>query len=145
MPRSVRKLPRHCCDKDIRRTDPLKNTRSELFRLIDDVRAGKINVEMYAIKYAGTTEALVNRNALSKFDRNVWFLEGLSDDVRLKVFEYGSEERWRMLEIDEGMTDPEFEELKREIFEGSDDSGKDETVYRRTVNTISGWERLWYS
>ena len=59
---------------------------------------GKINVEMYVLKYTGITEALVKRNALSKFDRNVSFLEGLSDDVQLKVFEYSREKGWRMLE-----------------------------------------------
>ena len=49
-------------------TDPPKNTISALYKLINDTRAGKVNVDMYVLKYAAITEALVKKNAMSKFD-----------------------------------------------------------------------------
>jgi len=94
------------------RTDPPKETKAALFKLIGDARAGKMTVEMYVLKYTAITKVLVNRNALSKFHRNVWILEGFSDDIRLEVFECGYEQGWRMLVDDTGMEDPEFEEVK---------------------------------
>ena len=94
------------------RTDPPKETKAALFKLIDDARAGKMTVEMYVLKYTAITKVLVTQNALSKFHRNVWILEGFSNDIRSEVFECGYEKGWRMLVDDTEMEDPEFEEVQ---------------------------------
>ena len=62
-------------------TDPPKDTAAALFKLIGDAKAGKMSVDMYVLKYTTITEALIRKNAMSKFDRAVRLLEGLSDEI----------------------------------------------------------------
>src|SRR5436309_1257404 len=66
--------------------DPPKDTVAALFKLISDTKAGKMNVDMYVLKYMTITDALIRKNAMSKFDRAVRLLEGLSDETQSKVF-----------------------------------------------------------
>jgi len=54
---------------------------------------------------------------MSKFDHAVWLLEGLSDEIQSKVFEYCSEQGWRMLEHDVETAEPVFEEVKQIVLE----------------------------
>ena len=98
-------------------TDPPKDTATALFKLINDARTGKISVDMYVLRYTNVTDSLVKKNAMSKFDRNVRLLEGLSEEIQSKVFEYCSEKRWRMLEHDVETTEPEFEEVREVVLE----------------------------
>src|SRR5437773_2290933 len=98
-------------------TDPPKDTATALFKLIGDAKAGKMSMDMYVLKYTMITEALIRKNAMSKFDRTVQLLEGLSDEIQSKVFEYCSEQGWRMLEHDVETTEPVFEEVKQLVLE----------------------------
>lgn len=99
------------------RTDPPKDTTTVLFKLIDEARAGKMNVDMYVLQYTSITNVLVKKGVMSTFDRNVRLLDGLSEDVQTKVFEYGSKQGWRMLEYDIMIEEPEFEEVKGVVLE----------------------------
>jgi hypothetical protein len=92
--------------------NPPKNTVAALCRLISDAKMGKISVDMYVLKYTTITEALLRKNAISKFDCTVQLLEGLSEDLQKKVFEYCSEKKWRMLEHDVETEEPEFSKVK---------------------------------
>ena len=98
-------------------TDPPKDTAAALFKLISDAKAGKMSVDMYVLKYTTITNTLVKKNAMSKFDRTVRLLEGLSDEIQSKVFEYCSEQGWRVLDHDVDTTEPVFEEVKRIVLE----------------------------
>src|SRR5436190_4412368 len=98
-------------------TDPPKDTAAALFKLIGDTKAGKMSVEIYVLKYTTITDALIRKNAMSKFDHAVRLLEGLSDKIHSKVFEYCSEQGWRMLEHDVETTEPVFEEVKQIVLE----------------------------
>ncbi len=73
------------------RTDPPKETTAALFKLIGDAKDGKINVDMYVLKYTSITNALLKRNSLSKFHQRVLLLDGLSEELQTKIFEYCSE------------------------------------------------------
>ena len=97
--------------------DPPKNTVTALSKLIDDARAGKMSVDMYVLKYTTITDALLKKHAMSRFDQNVRLLEGLSEELQLKVFDYSSEKKWRMLEHDVETLEPEFEEVKKVVLE----------------------------
>ena len=98
-------------------TDPPKDTVAALFKLIGDAKAGKMSVDMYVLKYTTITDTLVKKNAMSKFDRTVRLLEGLSDEIQSKVFEYCSEQGWRMLEHDVETAEPVFEDVKKVVLE----------------------------
>src|SRR5436190_11917941 len=63
------------------RTDPPKNTTGALLNLISDAKAGKKNVDMYVLRYTTITDALIKKNAISKFHRIVRLLEGLSEEI----------------------------------------------------------------
>src|SRR5438552_10459227 len=97
--------------------DPPKDTAAALFKLIGDAKAGKMSVDMYVLKYTTITDALIRKNAMSKFDRAVRLLEGLSDEIQSKVFEYCSEQGWRMLEHDVETAEPVFEDVKKVVLE----------------------------
>ena len=72
---------------------------------------------MYVLKYTTITDGPIRKNAMSKFDRAVRLLKGLSDEIQSKVFEYCSEQGWRMLEHDVETTEPVFEEVKQIVLE----------------------------
>ena len=97
------------------RTDPPKETTAALFKLIGDAKDGKINVDMYVLKYTSITNALLKRNSLSKFHQRVLLLDGLSEELQTKIFEYCSEKGWRMLEDDVETVEPDFEEVKQVV------------------------------
>ena len=97
--------------------DPPKNTVAALCRLISDAKSGRMNVDMYVLKYTTITEALLKKNAISSFDRTVRLLEGLPEDLQKKVFEYCSGKKWRMLEHDVETVEPEFDEVKSVVLE----------------------------
>jgi hypothetical protein len=92
--------------------DPPKNSIAALIKLIGEAKSGKMTVDMYVLKYTAMTQDLVKKSAMSTFDRNVWLLEGLSEVIQSKVFEYCSDRKWRMLEHDVNMEEPRFEDLR---------------------------------
>jgi hypothetical protein len=99
-------------------TDPPKNTMTELVKVINNAKAGRILVDLYVHQYTTITDFLVNQKAMSLLNRNVRLLEGLSDGVQLKVFERCNENKWRMIEHDvDDTVVPEFEEIKRVVLE----------------------------
>src|SRR6202023_1906712 len=96
--------------------NPRRESKAKLFQLIRDARAGEVSAEIYVLNYTAITEALVKQNVMTTFQRSVWILQGLSDDLRWKVFECGSEMGWRMLMDDMPMMkDPEFEDIKKMV------------------------------
>jgi hypothetical protein len=79
-----------------------------------------MSVEIYVLNYTAITEALVKQSVMTTFQPSVWIMQGLSDDLRWKVFECGSEMGWRMLMDDMPMiTDPEFEDVKEIVLQKS--------------------------
>jgi hypothetical protein len=95
--------------------DPPKNSIAALVKLIGEAKAGRMTVDMYVLKYTAITQELVDRNAISTFDRNVRLLEGLSEGIQSKVFEHCSDRKWRMLEHDVDTEEPKFEDLKEVV------------------------------
>jgi hypothetical protein len=61
--------------------DPPKNSIAALVKLLGEAKAGKMTVDMYVLKYTTITQELVDKNAMSTFDRNVRLLEGLSEGI----------------------------------------------------------------
>jgi hypothetical protein len=92
--------------------DPPKNSIAALVKLIGDAKSRKMTVDMYVLKYTAITQDLVDKNAMSTFDRNVRLLEGLSEVIQSKVFECCSDRKWRMLEHDVNMEEPKFEDVR---------------------------------
>jgi hypothetical protein len=92
--------------------DPPKNSIAALMKLIGEAKSGKMTVDMYVLKYTAMTQELIEKNAMSVFDRNVRLLEGLSEVIQSKVFEYCSDRKWRMLEHDVNMEEPKFEYVR---------------------------------
>jgi hypothetical protein len=95
--------------------DPPKNSIAALVKLIGEAKAGKMTVDMYVLRYTTITQELVDKNAISTFDRNVRLLEGLSEAIQSKVFEHCSDKKWRMLEHDVDTEEPKFEELREVV------------------------------
>ena len=98
-------------------TDAPKDTVAALTKLIGDAKSNRINIDSYVLKYDAISESLVRKNAMSKFDRTVRLLDGLSGELQAKVFEVCSEKNWRMLEHDVETEEPDFEELKKVVLD----------------------------
>jgi hypothetical protein len=87
-------------------TDRPKNSIAALIELIGEAKSGKMTVDMYVLKYTAITQEIIDKNAMSTFDRNVRLLEGLSEVIQSKVFDCCSDKRWQMLEHDVNMEEP---------------------------------------
>jgi hypothetical protein len=115
-------------------TDPPKNTMTELIKVINDAKAGRILVDLYVHQYTTITDFLVSQKAMSLLNRNVRLLEGLSEGVQLKVFERCNENKWRMIEHDvDDTVVPKFEEIRRVVLETARMFKKKEMFFKGLV------------
>ena len=63
------------------------------------------------LRYTTISDAVVKKNIISSFDRNIRLLKGLSEEVQTKVFEAYSNKGWRVLENDVETTESEFDDF----------------------------------
>ena len=97
------------------RADSPKNTMAKLNSLINDAKMGKINTNLYVLRYTTISEALIKNNSMTTLNRVIWMLEGLSGELQVKVFEYCCDRRWQMLEHDVNTEEPDFEDVRKVI------------------------------
>src|SRR5271163_3722264 len=97
--------------------DPPRNTFPALVKLINEAKEGKMPVNVYVLNYTTITNVLVASTGMSRFDQSIRLLEGLSEELRSKMFKYCSEKGWRLFAHDVEAEEPDFEELKKVVLE----------------------------
>jgi len=118
--------------------DKQKNTPASLNQLIRDAPGMDLNV--YILKYTAITDALIKGNEMSPMQRCKRFLDGLSDRLHDKAFNFCTIRDWKLSAHDTGTTDPDFGELKKFIL-GKAQSAKKKVVYDKERAT-EGYEDL---
>jgi len=108
--------------------DKQKNTPATLNQLIHDAPHTDLNI--YILKYAAITDALIKGNEMSPMQRCKRFLDGLSDQVRDKAFDFCMARDWKLSAHDTGTTDPDFSELKKFILSKAQSAMK-KVVYNK--------------
>jgi len=106
--------------------DKPKNTTAELNKLIKD--APTLDLNVYILKYASISEALVRKGALSTLDRVNRLMDGLPGDLCKRVLKFCTKKSWRLSAQDTGTVEPIFEELRKFVVEEAQTRQK-ETVY----------------
>ena len=119
-------------EKDLKgqywQNDMQKNTLAVLNQLLHD--AHTLDLSVYILKYVSITKALVDNNEISNMQRCQHFLEGLSEQLCDKAFDFCSMKDWKLSSHDTGAKDPEFEELKKFIT-GKALAAKKKVVYNK--------------
>ena len=95
--------------------DRQKDTPAALNELICD--APNTDLSIFILKYAAITDALVRGNEMSPIQRVRRLFDGLSVELRDKVFEFCSKKHWKLSAHNTGTADADFNELKRFILE----------------------------
>lgn len=83
-----------------------KNTLTALNQLIRN--APILNLRAYVLKYTSITKTLVDNNEMSIMPRCRRFLDGLSEQLRDKAFDFCSTKYWILSSHDTGAKDPVF-------------------------------------
>jgi hypothetical protein len=118
--------------------DTQKNTLTALNQLIRDAHI--LDLGVYVLKYASITKALVDNNEMSVMQRCRRFLDGLSEQLRDKAFDFCSTKDWKLSSLDTGTKDPDFDELKKFII-GKALATKKKVVYNKERAT-EGYDEL---
>jgi hypothetical protein len=118
--------------------DKQKNTPAALNQLIRE--APEIDLNVYVLKYTAITDALIKGNEMSAMQRCKRFLDGLSDRLRDKAFDFCTIHDWKLSAHDTGTEDPDFEKLKKFILTKAQ-SAKKKVVYDKERAT-EGYEDL---
>jgi hypothetical protein len=105
--------------------DRQRDTPAAMNELIHD--APNLDLNVYVLKYISITDALVCGKEMSTTQRVHRFLDGLSDSMRNKAFEFCTKQDWKLSSHDTGSTDSDFDELKKFIL------AKAQTVKRKVV------------
>jgi hypothetical protein len=90
--------------------DKQKGSSTALNQLINDAPTMDLNI--YILRYASISDALVKKGALSTLDRVGFLLDGLLKPLRDKVIEFCTEKDWRLSPHDTGSNEPNFDQLK---------------------------------
>ena len=118
--------------------DKQKNTPAALNQLIRE--APEIDLNVYVLKYTAITDALIKGNEMSAMQRCKRFLDGLSERLRDKAFDFCTTNDWKLSAHDTGTKDPDFGELKKFILAKAQ-SAKKKVVYNKERAT-EGYEDL---
>ena len=105
--------------------DKQKDTTESLNELVQDASAMDLNV--YLLKHASISNALVKEGALSTLDHVNHFLDRLYENLHDRALEFCTKKSWRLSSHDTGTKDPVFDELKDFI------KMKAEVVQKKTV------------
>jgi len=90
-----------------------RDTMAELCKL---VREGPtMDVNLFSVQYSAISGVLESAGELSRYDRLNYFIDGLTEGMRKKVYMYASEHNWRLLSGDKGATEVKFAQLKAYI------------------------------
>ena len=95
--------------------DKQKNTPAELDELIHD--ATNFDLNIFVLKYASISDALIRENDMTVKQRVRCFLDGLSDELRDEAFEFCVEQDRTLFANDIGSKEPILDELKEFILE----------------------------
>src|SRR5271170_2834844 len=108
---------------------------TELNQLIQGSSALDLNI--YLLHYASSTEVLVAEKALSPLARVNPLLDGLRGDLRKRVLKFCTKKAWKLSAQDTGTVEPVFEELKKFLVEEAQARQK-ETVYDKERKARDG-------
>jgi len=106
--------------------DTQKNTPAALNQLIRE--ANTLDLSVYVLKYTSITKALVDNNEMSVMQRCRRFLDGLSEQLRDKAFDFCTTNDWKLSSHDTGAKDPNFDKLRKFILDKAL-SAKKKVVY----------------
>ena len=95
--------------------DTQKNTPAALNQLIRD--ASTLDLSVYVLKYTSITKALIANNEMSTMQRCRRFLDGLSEHLRDKAFDFCTTNDWKLSSHDTGSKDPDYDKLKKFILD----------------------------
>jgi hypothetical protein len=85
--------------------DTPMNTPSALHEVVNEARSGKMDLNVYILRYSSISEALVKQGALSTLERVSWHPDDLSDEQRTKVLNFCVKKKWRLSAQDVGKID----------------------------------------
>ena len=119
--------------------DRQKDTPAALNELIHD--APNLDLNVYVLKYTSITGALVRGKDMSTTQRVRRFLDGLSDSMHDKAFEFCTKQDWKLSSHDTGSKDPDFDELKKFILAKAQ-SAKRKVVYNKERALEDGFDGL---
>ena len=119
--------------------DRQKDTPAALNELIHDARNLDLNV--YVLKYASITDTLIAGKEMFITQRVRRFLDGLSDNMRDKAFEFCTKQDWKLSSHDTGTKDPNFAELKKFILEKAQ-AARRKIVYNKERALEEGYDGL---
>jgi hypothetical protein len=129
-------------EKDLKeqywQNDTQKNTPTALNQLIRD--APTLDLSVYVLRYTAITQALVQSKEMSTMQRCRRLLDGLSEQLRDKAFDFCTMNDWKLSSHDIGSKDPDFAELKKFVL-GKALSAKKKVVYNKE-RAIEGYEEL---
>jgi hypothetical protein len=92
--------------------DKPRNTTTALHQLTLDAQSGKLDLNVYVLRYSAVSDALVQQGALSSLDRVNRLLDGLSEDHRRKVLSFCVKKGWKLSAEDVGKINPVYDELR---------------------------------
>src|ERR1700694_4268543 len=90
--------------------DKQQDTTSALSQLVKN--AERMDLNIYVLKYTAISEKLVELGALSPLDRVHRLLDGLSPQLRERVFEFCIENKYRMNARSVHVEEPEFNKIR---------------------------------
>jgi hypothetical protein len=83
--------------------------------LISNAKAGRIDLNVFSIKYSSMSSSLVERGALSVSDKASWYMDEWHEkSLRDRVLGYCSKKDWRLSANDTGK-EPSSDELKEYV------------------------------
>jgi len=112
--------------------DTQRNSLAALRQLIAD--ASNLDLSVYVLKYSSITDALLTNGEISVTQRCCQFLEGLTQRLRDKAFDFCADKDWKLSSRDTGTKSPDFDELKSYIL-GKARSEKKRIVYDKERTT----------
>jgi hypothetical protein len=108
--------------------DQHKDTLATLNELIHE--APNTDLTIFVLRYTAITESLVTGNEMSLIQRVRRFFDGLPADLREKALEYCIKQKWKLSSHDTGITDPDFDLLKKFVLEKAE-IAKRKVVYNK--------------
>ncbi|HEU4342387.1 MAG TPA: retropepsin-like aspartic protease [Candidatus Binatia bacterium] len=100
--------------------DSPENTPAALHEVVNEARTGKIDLNVYILRYSSISEVLFNQGALSTLERISRLLDGLSDEHRRKALGFCVKQKWKLSALDVGKTVPDYNKLKEYILEAAE-------------------------
>ena len=99
-----------------------------------------LDLSVYILKYTSITQLLTKSNEMSTTQRCRHLLDGLSEQLHDKAFDFCMRNDWKLSSHDTGTKDPEFDKLKMFVL-GKALSAKKKVMYNKERAT-EGYDDL---